>query len=143
MLILGSLLWRTTGLGQEPPPEPPPEEPVEQPRGRLLWLYEAPARTREAISRERSRFGITDALAAEAIAEVALRQVERGEEDEQKRFDELYRELELRSLEFDRRYLEALATIRGQLIEERRAFLQRQQEEDELIVLMLIAAATA
>ena len=143
MLILGSMLWRTTGAGSPPaPPAPPPDTAVRPSGG---FPANDRARSREEISRARERFGIRDEV-AQALAEVARRQAEAAiteqtEDDEQKRFDELYRELQLRSIEFEARYLEALAAMREAFIEETRR-RQRQQEE-ELMLLMMLAAAVS
>lgn len=148
MLILGNLWWRTTGQGA-PPPQPPAPQPVDdRPKGTAEWLWGPPQkRTRDDISRERLRYGLSDAV-AEAIAEVARRQAEaeaaasaaeKAAADEQKRFDELYRELELRQMGFEARYMEALAEMREEFI----AQIRKQREEEELMLLMLVAAAAA
>lgn len=145
-LVLGSWMLTTTGVGQEAP-EPEPEVVVEQPRGRAAWLADLPRRerSREEISRDRERFGLIDDEAREAIAEVAARQAERDEQDEQKRFDELYRELELRKIGFDARYLEALTAMREEMVRRReeQQKLQLLRENDDMLLLMLLAAAAA
>src|SRR5262245_22252137 len=121
MLILGNMLWRSTGVGAPPPvPPQPPTDPLGfgyQPSGGIPTSDRA--RTKEEISRDRLRFGLRDEV-AEALEAVAKRQAqaaidaEKAAEvaDEQKRFDELYRELELRSIEFEARYQEALGAMR-------------------------------
>ena len=144
MLILGSLLWRTTGVGA--PPAPPPATVDDRPKGTAEWLWQSAVdrRAPEDVRRARERFGVLPREAAEAIAEVAARQVERSEQDEQKRFDELLRELQLRSIEFEARYLDALAVMRERLIEDaRQAAIRRQKQEEEVMILMLVAAAVA
>jgi hypothetical protein len=144
MLILGSLLWRTTGVGA--PPAPPAPAVDERPKGTAEWLWQKAVdqRAPEDVRRARERFGVLPRQAAEAIAEVAARQVDRAEQDEQKRFDELLRELQLRSLEFEARYLDALAVMRERLIEEeKRRALARMREEEDILVLLLMAAANA
>ena len=145
MLILGSLLWRTTGVGA--PPAPPPATVDDRPKGTAEWLWQSAVdrRAPEDVRRARERFGVLPREAAEAIAEVAARQVERSEQDEQKRFDELLRELQLRSIEFEARYLDALAVLRERLIEDalRQAVIRQQQQEEEVMILMLVAAAVA
>ena len=151
MLLLGNMLWRTTGAGQapQPPQPPPPDEPV-RPSGGYPAFEGDRRRSREEISRARARFGLRDEV-AEAIAAVAQRQAEaeaaaaanaaeRAAVDEQKRFDELFRELELRSVAFEAQHLEALATMREEFIARIR---KQQQEEEELMLLMLVAAAAA
>jgi hypothetical protein len=142
MLILGSLLWRTTGVGA--PPAPPADTAVRPSGG---FPANDRARSREEISRARERFGIRDDV-AQALAAVAQRQAEASlteqtEADEQKRFDELYRELQLRSIEFEARYLEALAGMREAFLEETRRNIKKRQEEEDLMLLMMLAAAVA
>jgi hypothetical protein len=103
-------------------------------------------RTREQVSRDRKRFGIIDALAAEAIAEVAARQAERLEADKQKQYDELKRELELRRIEWETGYLEALNAERERLISAEialRIHKKIQQDEEDFIVMALLTAAAA
>lgn len=95
------------------------------------------ARTKEEIRADRERFGI---VAAQVIAAVATSQAERLEQDEQKRFDELLRELELREIKWDTRYLEALNRLRELMIDEEIARLLKLKIEEELMVLMLVAA---
>lgn len=141
MLLLGNPLWRTTGAGAQPPdpePEPEPEVVAQQPRGHAGPFLTGRPRSREDISRDRQRFGVIDDIAAAAIAEVAARQVERGETDEQKRFDELYRELALRRIEFDARYLELLGALRQQLVEQ--AIARQRRDEEEILLLLMLAS---
>ena len=80
--------------------------------------------------------------AREAIEEVARRQVERLELDEQKRFEELERELSLRSVEWEARYLDLLNEERESLIDEEIGRLLRRKiaEEDELLLILLDAS---
>ena len=145
MLILGSLLWRTTNGGIVPPPPPPPADTGVKPSGGIPATLRVRPRTRQDVSESRQRFGITDKIAAQIIEDVAARQVERLERDEQKRFEELSRELELRKVEWDGRYLEALNAIREKLIDaEIYAHLQsRRKGEEEIMLLLMIAAAAA
>jgi len=64
------------------------------------------------------------------------------ERDEQKRFEELLRELQLQGIEFDARYLEALNIQRERLIDaEISARYRLIREEEELIILLLMAAS--
>lgn len=144
MLILGSLLWRTTGVGA--PPAPPPAAVDDRPKGTAEWLWQQAVdrRAPDDVRRARERFGVIPKEAAEAIAEVAARQVERSEQDEQKRFDELLRELQLRQIEFEARYLDALAIMRERLIEDEKLRARaRMREEEDILVLLLMAAANA
>ena len=103
-----------------------------------LRLRRRDGRTREEIRRDRERFGI---VAARVVASVAASQAERLEVDGHKRFEELLRELELRGLEFDARYLEALNEQRQRLIDAEIKVRLRQMLDDEMVVLMLLAAA--
>ena len=103
--------------------------------------YEQPLRTKRDISKARKRFGIEDSV-ARAIAEVAARQAERLELDTQKRFEELNRELQLRGIQWESRYLEALNAQREALIDaEISARLKAKlRNDEEMIILMLLAA---
>ena len=106
-----------------------------------------PRRTKADIAKARERYGIPnkEALALAAIAEVAARQAERLELDKQKRFEELHRELLLRNIEWDAKYLEKLNFQRERLIDAEIAYrikLPRRSEE-EVITLLLMAAAVA
>lgn len=143
MLILGNMLWRTTGAGSPPPPTPPVVPADDRPKGTAEWLgppYKD-QRSRESVVKARERFGITDA-AAEVIAAVAARQA--AEEaaqavaaDEQRRYEELSRELELRSLEFEGRYLEALSALRADML----VAIKEQQELEDVLALLAISAS--
>jgi hypothetical protein len=86
-----------------------------------------------------------EARAQAVIADVAARQAERLELDAQKRFEELSRELQLKGIEWEARYLEALNIQREALIDaEIGARLRaRLQGEEELLVLLLMAAASS
>lgn len=140
MLILGSLLWQTTGAGAPPPA--PPVTPTQIPSGGIP----APApRDREARARDRDRFGIADPVLA-AIRDVAARQAERLEADAQKQYDELAGELQLRNIEMQGRYLEALALEREALIRQEIALLMQKfllSEAEAIILLTLMAAAAS
>ena len=108
--------------------------------------YRDTLRTRKDIAKARERFGIPDPerLAAEAIAEVAKRQAERLEQDEQKRFEELSRELALRGIEWDGRHLAALNNARQRIIDAEiglRLNALRRREDEEIVLLMLIASS--
>lgn len=145
MLILGNMLWRTTGVGAPPPQPPTPPPPDDRPKGTAEWLGGAypPSRTSEDIRKARERFGIPDE-AAQVIAAVAARQA--AEEaaqalasDEQRRFEELSRELELQRIEFEGRYLEALAAMRQEMVRQ----IREQQELEDILALLVIAASAA
>lgn len=93
---------------------------VDQPRGTAAFLGGDRGPTSEQTRRSKQRFEIP-VEAAEVIAEVAQRQVLRQEHDEQKRYEELTRELELRRIEYEARYLEALADERQRLLDAQKA----------------------
>jgi len=116
-----------------------------QPSGGYPTTHER-RRTRKEISEARQRIGIEDAIAKEAIAEVAARQAERLELDKQKQFDELHGELRLRNIEWQTRYLEAMNAEREHLIgveigRRLRERLARQAEEEMWLFLQVVAAA--
>lgn len=84
--------------------------------------------------------------AAQVIAYVAARQADALEADEQKRFEELSRELALERIEFEAKHLEALNSARQKLIDNEialrlNAILAAQKNEKAIIALMLIAAS--
>jgi hypothetical protein len=110
-------------------------------RDHIPATFRVRARTRREIAEDRKKHGIPDAY-LEVIKEVAAAQVSRLETDEQKRFEELHRELELRQIIWDGRYLEIMNQIREQMIaaeiaEHLRAHIQ---DEEELTMLTLLAA---
>lgn len=96
--------------------------------------------------RELRKLRLTPAV-AEVIAQVAERQAQALDLDEQQRLEELTRELELKRLKFQGRYLEVLNIQRQQLIDEeigrlmgeKQAAAQRLEEEAILLFLMTIA----
>ena len=87
---------------------------------------------------ERERLGIIEPRVENLIAQIAARQLERDEQDAQKRFEELYREVEIQGLEWNARYLEALAAIREEM-----ATAERKRKDDEEIVLLTLMLAAA
>ena len=104
--------------------------------------------SKHEVSRARKRLGLEDEVAskeAEAvIAEVAARQVVRLEQDAQKRFEELSRELQLRGIEWESRYLESLNVQREQLIDAEiiaRLRSKLKGEDEQLVLLLLVAAS--
>ena len=127
-----------------PAPTPTPAKPSGgRPSG---WTPSDRKRTRKEISDERKRHGVIDDLAAQeiaakTIADVAARQAESLEQDQQKQFEELLREIELRGIKWEARYLEALRAQREALIDAEIARRLKQQYEDDAIIIMLIAAS--
>ena len=110
-------------------------------RPQIPFSAHARAQTKEQLRESRERFGITEP-AQKVIAAVARRQVEANVLDEQKRLEELTRQLELEGIEWDTRYLEALAQMRELLLTEAlKAQFTMMQDEQDAIALMLIAAA--
>ena len=105
--------------------------------------YVGRRRTREELERDRERFGIPQEV-SEIITEVAERQVERLESDKQKRFDELYRELQLRKLEFKAQYLEEMNQRRERLIaNEIAARIRLQQADNKMIPWLMVMGMLA
>lgn len=97
-------------------------------------------RTKEEIRRDRERFGIIPPAVVEVIAAVAARQAETLVLDEQKRYEELTREITLLGLEYDARYLEAVNIERQRLIDaEIGMLLRRRQDEEDLMILLVMA----
>lgn len=99
-------------------------------------------RTKREVTRDRERFGIPDEERLEAervIREIALRQAQKLERDEQKRFEELSRELKLRKIEWEGRYLESLNIQRQKLIDDElyERFKRFRDEQDILLLLMM------
>lgn len=97
-------------------------------------------RTKKEIRKDRERFGIPDEerLIAEALVEqIAARQVETLERDKQKQFDELQRELQVRGIQWQARYLEMLNAERERLINAELAIIFQQQQDEETMLLML------
>ena len=107
----------------------------------IPFTAHARAQTREQLRESRERFGITEP-AQKVIESVARRQVEANELDEHKRLEELTRQLELEGIEWDTRYLKALAATRERLLDEAlKVQFAMMQDEQDAIALMLIAAA--
>ena len=104
--------------------------------------YADQRRTKKKIREARERFGIPDEVRI-AIETVAKQQVDRLERDKQKQFEELNRELELRGLEFEGRYLESLNQARERLITAEISLRIREKmiaDEESLMLLVLMAA---
>ena len=77
----------------------------------------------------------------EVISYVAERQVQRLEHDELKRLEELERELQLRGIEWESRYLTALNEEREFLINQEIGSLLRQKLENDQAALVLILSS--
>ena len=104
--------------------------------------HEVRRRTPEDIRQARERVGIITQKAETVIKAVAARQVSTLEQDEQKYFEELARELELEGIAWDAQYLDALAQQREMLIQQEIAtLLQRKLNNEALMTLVMIAAA--
>lgn len=129
------------------PPTPPPDVTIAPlvgggiPARSRLTLRDG--RTKEEIRRDRERFGIIPPAVVEVIAAVAARQAETLDLDEQKRFEELTREITLLGLEYDARYLEAVNIERQRLIAAEIGALLRRKLDEEDIMLLLVMAGLA
>lgn len=100
----------------------------------------AKGQTPEQLRKSREIFGLVEKV----IQEVAKRQVETLQADAQKQYDELANELKLRNIEFEGRYLEALAVEREKLLDiEIKSLLQSRLAEEELGVFLMMVAAAA
>ena len=122
------LTWGGAGVAPPPPPTPAPAGP--RPSGGFRpWITRRRRKLRpEEIQR--------------VIETVALRQVQTLELDEQKRFEELERELEARGIEWETRYLELLNEERERLIhQEIGRLLRRKLEEEDATLLILLASS--
>jgi hypothetical protein len=146
VLILGNILWRTTGVGSPPVPPTPPAVPEEiKPSGGRPQPYGAhhvpsAEERRLHVRKQRELVGIVEE-AAKVIARVAARQAEALEADEQKRFEELERELTLAGLHWEGRYLELMNEARQRIIDAE--IRERMQEalriEEEIMLLLLVS----
>jgi hypothetical protein len=134
-----SVLWTTSTFS---PGITPPIPDVVQDVIRNFSLRDWRKWHRPEDERELRKLRLTPAV-AEVIAEVAERQAAQLDLDEQQRLEELTRELELKKLKFQGRYLELLNTQRQQLIDDEIGRLMRQkqaeiqQREEEIILLLL------
>jgi hypothetical protein len=128
-------------LDSIPPAVIPPEETVVVVGGGRVYDFKYPRTpTREEISKARQRFGLEDET-AKIILDIASRQAESLERDSQKRFEELNRELKLKDIEWDRKYLEALNAERERLIDAEIALRLRQKLDDEEVLMLLALMA--
>lgn len=129
-------------------PTPPPDVViVDQPvvgggpaRSRLS-LREG--RTPEEVRRDRERYGILPPAVEEVVIAVAVRQAEALVTDEQKQFEELTRELKLRELEYDARYLEAMNVERQRLITAEISSLLKRRNDEGILLMLMMAAVVA
>jgi hypothetical protein len=92
------------------------------------------------VRKQRALVGIVEE-AAKVITRVAARQAEALEADEQKRFEELERELTLAGLHWEGRYLELMNEARLRIIDAE--IRERMQEalriEEEIMLLLLVS----
>lgn len=138
-------LWTpsTFSPGLTPPIPPAPDVVTDVIRNFSLLEWRKWHRPED--ERELRKLRITPAV-AEVIAQVAERQAQALDLDEQQRLEELTRELELKKLKFQGRYLELLNTQRQLLIDQeiatlmqqKQAALQRMEEEAILLFLMTL-----
>mgnify|MGYP001611177427 CR=1 FL=1 len=107
--------------------------------------HEVRKRTREEVRLERERLGIIPKRVERIIEEVAKRQAEKLELDRQKQFEELSRELKLKNIEWEGRFLEALNKSRERLIDLEIAsrIKVKLRDEQDIISLLTLAAALA
>ena len=140
--VWGSGVWAEGGV------IPPP--PVVAPAGPIGGGYvHERRRGRKELREARRRVGLEDdyrteeELAQAIVASVAARQALVLEQDEQKRFEELSRQLQLARIEFRATHLEALNRERQKLIDLEIGRLLRRNLQDEEILLMLLVMAAA
>ena len=123
-----------TDAGGAPPPPPPPAAPAIVPSGGI------PYHPYLGRLERRKKHGIPQEV-DEIIKQVAASQVARLEADKQKQFEELERELALKALTWERKYLRALAEEREFLVDQEIGRLlwekYRQQEEEAIIAILL------
>jgi len=127
--------WGDTGGA--PPPPPPAASVAPSPGGSRGGFWERQFRE---TRRDRVRKAPDQEEIDKIIQEVAAEQVARLERDDQKRFEQLERELEFRGVEWEARYLEALNVRRELLIDQEIERLLRQKlDQDNQIILILMA----
>lgn len=98
-------------------------------------------RTRHDVQEAREKFGIIEPKAEKIIEAVAERQAKSLEQDQQKQFEELSRELELQKVQWDTKYLEALNNYRDNLISQEIGRMLRQQVANKQTMALLMMAA--
>ena len=118
------------GILDEVPLTPPVTPAVPKPSGGILPWYARPKKKRRKY---------TDEDVAKAVIEaVAQRQALALELEEQKRLEELVRELDLKAIEWESRYLELMNEERQRLIDaEIGKLLRKKVQDDEAISLLL------
>lgn len=116
-------------------------DPV-RPSGGIPAAFHARGPTAEDKRRSRVKFGL-EKEAEKVIEQVAKSQVSRRETDQQKRFEELERELMLQGIEFDSRYLAALNHERERLIAQAKqeARIRAQSKRDIQAIIKLAQQA--
>lgn len=136
-------VWNS--FGATVTPTPTGQVDTAKPQGRAEWLgFDSRPRSREErtlhLRKERERFGIIEE-ASKVIARVAARQAQALESDNQKRFEELERELALNGIPWKGGYLELLNEARRRIIDaEIKEHLQALQFIEEEIMLLLLVS---
>lgn len=98
-------------------------------------------RQSEWAERLQAEYDFTHPQIAPLIQELAYRQSQDLTRDDEQRFEELERELEIQGIEWQARYLEALNVQRERLIEQEiGALLRAKLQEDEAMLLIVVAA---
>ena len=91
--------------------------------------------------RQQREYRFNNPQVIQIIERIAQRQIEDLTVDEEKRFEELERELEVKGIEWEGRYLEALNARREHLIEaEISDLLRAKMDEQEAMFLIVLAA---
>ena len=117
--------WGSSGVV---PPTPAPAGI--KPSGGIPWY---------ARPKKRRKYQKEDVVQA-VIEAIAKRQAQALELDEQKRLEELVRELELKAIEWDSKYLELMNSERERLIDEEiKRLLRKKLDDDEAISLLLMS----
>lgn len=110
-------------------------------RGTAAWLFGPPQRrTKEQIRADRERFGISE-KAAEAIDEAlqkAAREARDAAELAERLQEELRAELELRSVAYRAKYLEAL---NARMAEELALLVRNRKDAEAILILFMLTAA--
>lgn len=122
--------WGLSWGSSPAPPTPPVEPSGPVPSGGIPWY---------ARPKKRRKYQKEDVIQA-VIEAVAARQAAALELDEHKRLEELVRELDLRAIEWESRYLELMNSERQRLIDQEiRKLLRKKIDDDEAISLMLMS----
>ena len=125
------------------PPPPPPVGPTIAPSGGYPSEYH-PYLRRPRYRRIEKVYEDLALATQQIVDSVANRQVQVLETDQQKIFEELERELELKGIEWESRYLEALNAKREFLIDQEigRLLRKKLKDEEELVVILTLMAAS-